>query len=144
MFNSWQRKPSENEAKELVHDSYVMHIHTNVCRHCGCGERYQTMFEVWTHPTKTHTTGLKQMRPLMTDQLKDLHIAYIELPDQAIPICSDCIQTYKSATDKTPQLAADAGAWADTLRRKYTPEKKEVKIARQYAAGKQIPTLDEL
>src|SRR5215472_5540714 len=135
MFHGYQRKATEAETHELVHDSYLMRIHNTCCARCGSGERYQELFEVWIHPTKTATTGLKQMRPVMTDQLKDMHIAYIEMPDARIPICSDCISTYKCATDQTPTKACTPEAWADTLKRKYQPQRHEVKIARSAGAG---------
>jgi hypothetical protein len=141
----WQRKPTETESVEMVHDSYLMHIHNVHCTRCRGGERYTDLYEVWIHPTKTRTTGLKQLRKY-TGALKDMHVAYVELPISFIPICSDCVATYKSATDKTPLREADTASWAETLKRKYTPTAvAETKIARASSpAAKHIPTLDEL
>jgi len=144
-FSGYTRRATETESKELIHDSYVMYIHTNICSRCGCGERYHELFEVWVHPVKTRTTGLRQQRRLMTTQLQDKHISYIELPDQSVPICSDCVSTYKSSTDKTPTAEPSLSAWADTLKRKAADAAKPAeKIARTSAPAKRIPTLDEL
>lgn len=133
-------KLSESEASELLLDSYVMHIHNNRCKNCDCVERHSHLFEVWTHPTKTRLTALNVLKPVM-GALQPLPIAYIDLPEREVPICSDCVELYTPPTG-TPLLpAADPAAWRETLRKKYTPQ--PVADSRQPETKKE-PTLDQL
>lgn len=129
---------TESDAALLTHDSYVMHIRTQHCTSCSCGERFSTMFEVWTHPTKTRSTGLNVLRPVLGTILKDLTIAYIELPMIVIPLCSECVDTFVHPNRTSTIGVASREAWADTLKRKYTPDP----VASP--KGKVEPTLDML
>lgn len=133
------QKLTETEQTELKLNSYLMHIHRTYCRRCGSGEQYQTLFEVWTHPTKTRISGYRDLRPARS-QLKDLPMACLELPERPIEICSDCVHTYTCTASPIPSNAASAAAWAETLKRKAQEETKpaEIKIARasQPSAGR--------
>lgn len=122
-------KLTESDASELTLDSYLMHIYQTNCLRCGSGERYGQLFEVWTHPTKTRLSGFRELRPAR-GALRDLPIAYVEMPERANPICSDCVHTYQSPTNK-PTRPLSSQEWAETLKRKYTPEPKVVHIARK-------------
>jgi hypothetical protein len=136
-------KITEAEAVELTLDSYLMQIHNTTCL-CGSGERYGLLYEVWTHPTKTRTSGFRELRPAR-GRLRDLPIAYVEMPEHGQPVCSDCVQNYKTPTNKESIPAISAQAWAETLKRKYAPEVKQPKVARSAgAAGIPAPTADEL
>lgn len=138
-----QNRLTEAEAAELKLDSYLMHIHRTKCA-CGAHEHYHTLFEVWVHPSKTKTTGFRDLRPMIRDNMRDLPISYINMPFKLTTICSNCVKHHKSSGGFAAAEAANPVAWAETLRRKYTPEQKEVKIAKQSTPGKYIPTLDEL
>lgn len=132
-------KLSESEAAELQLDSYVMHIHNHRCLACDCVERFSHLFEVWIHPTKTRTTALNVLKPAMS--LQHLPIAYIDLPELPIPVCSDCIETFQHRELATSVLpAADPASWRETLRRKYTP----APAAKPAAEPKKEPSLDQL
>ena len=136
-------KITEAEASELTLDSYLMQIHNTLCDRCGSGERYGQLFEVWVHPIKTRQSGYKELRPAR-GALKPLPIAYVDMAEHRNSICSDCVHTYETPTAKAIP-AVSAQAWAETLKRKYTPEKPEPKIARSTgAAGIPAPTPDEL
>ena len=113
---------TETDSTELQLDSYVMHIHNTLCAHCDSGERYGEMFEVWTHPTKTRLSGYRQLKPQASGPLKDLPITYLSLPTRQVMVCSDCIDTYQSPSSREPIQAISAQAWAETLKRKYTPQ----------------------
>lgn len=142
-----QRPPAkpnitESDAALLIHTSYVMHIKTQHCTSCACTERFNAMFEVWTHPTKTRTTGLNVLRAVLGLQLKDLEIAYIELPSVNIPLCSECVNTFVHPNRVSTIGIASRAAWAETLRRKYTPEPKAAEGPSSKPAH--VPTLGEL
>jgi hypothetical protein len=128
---------SESEVSELQLDSYVVHIHQQACLNCDCRERFSHLFEVWTHPTKTRTTGFRDLR-LTSDQPRDLPIAVVELPERSIPLCSDCAETYDR-----PGLPAiqpiSRSDWEATLKRKYTPEPPAPR-----PQSRPTPTLDQL
>lgn len=129
-------KISEGEAKELILDSYVMYVHTHTCTNCECGERFSQLFEVWAHPTKTRTTGFRDLRPAGRID-RSLQISYIELARQSIPICSDCVAQYETTESERPAVSREA--WAATLKRKYTPPASPVK-----KSTPAVPTLDDL
>jgi hypothetical protein len=139
-----QQHLTQNEAVELQLDSYVMHIHNTHCARCDSGERYGAMWEVWTHPTKTRTSGFRQLVPHV-GPLRDLPIAYIEMAEETIFVCSDCINTYASHSAPAPVQVVSPAAWAETLKRKYAPAAAEVKIARKSTPHvSDIPSLDDL
>ena len=135
-------KLSESEAAELQLDSYVMHIHNHRCQRCDCVERFSYLFEVWVHPTKTRSSALNVLKPATT--LQRLAIAYIELPELPILICSDCIEGFQhhELTDSVLPVANPA-AWRETLQRKYTPQP-AAKPAPTATTEKKEPTLDQL
>ena len=137
-------KITETEASELILDSYLMQIHTTLCDRRGSGERYGQLYEVWVHPVKTPKSGYKEFRPAR-GALKDLPIAYVDMAEQRNSVCSDCVHTYQTRNNQPALPAVSAQAWAETLKRKYTPEVKEPKVARSAgAAGIPAPTPDEL
>lgn len=137
-------KLSETEASSLVLDSYVLHIQTNLCSCCQCGERYSTLFEVWVHPTQTRLNRFNKLLPVFGTKLdRSKRITSIELPPKPVPFCSDCIhQVDTLAPDFVVVTAISRQAWADTLQRKAQQEH-----AWQQAASRQrppAPTLDML
>lgn len=141
-------KITETEAVELTLDSYLMRIHHTQCLRCKSGEQFSELFEVWVHPTKTRHTGFRDLRPA-TQFLRDLPMSYFELPLRAIPICSDCVHTYRCTASPIPANAASNAAWAETLKRKYAQAApQEIKVARatQPTTRKDIPapTAEEL
>lgn len=131
---------TEGDAALLFHDSYVMHIKTALCASCSCGERHSEMFEVWAHPTKTRTSNLHVLRKVIGTHLKDLEIVYIELPPISIPLCSECVNTFVHPNRSSTIGVATREAWADTLRRKYTPEPTPA----AKSTSRPAPTLDQL
>jgi hypothetical protein len=120
-----------------------MHINTHHCRACGCTEQFSTLYEVWVLP-KTPTT--RQLKPRMSVlPLKDdLHVAYINMRERTIPICSDCVSTYRRAADQSPLPEADPGQWAETIRRKYAPEPRVPRLATRVTNPKAIPSIEDL
>lgn len=131
---------TEGDASLLTLDSYVMHIRTHQCTSCQCGERFSSLFEVWTHPTKTRTSNLHVLRAVTQPALKDLAIVYIELPATSVPLCSECVNTFVHPNRISTIGVASREAWAETLRRKYTPEP----VADKTASTKPAPSLDML
>lgn len=131
---------TENDATEMLLDSYIMHRGRQRCLNCDCMESYSTLFEVWIHPTKTRTTGLTSLR-LWTGPaaMKALPLAFLTLPVRSIPVCDDCIEAFEPHGE-APIPHASREAWADTLRRKYTPEP----ASRSESAKPSAPTLDML
>lgn len=113
---------TESDAALLFHDSYVMHMNTQLCESCKCGERFSQLFEVWVHPTKTRATNLHVLRKAIGLVLKDLEIAYIDLPPIRIPLCTECVNTFVHPNRTSTIGLGSREAWAETLRRKYTPE----------------------
>ena len=134
-----QPQITESDAKLLTLDSYVMHIHTQNCISCECSERFSQLFEVWTHPTKTRATNLHVLRRTTTLALVDLEITYIELPPVRIHLCCECVNTFVHPNRTSTIPAVSREAWADTLRRKYTPQDTPSR-----AATRTEPTLDQL
>lgn len=136
-------KITEADAVELKHDSYVMHIHQNSCT-CGSGERYGLVYEVWVHPTKTRLSGFKLLKPAGNGPLRtDVPMAYMEMPRKRLVVCSDCVHEYKTHEIQA-QPAANPQAWAETLKRKYTPEPQAAKTTKSDAGGIPAPTADQL
>lgn len=132
-------KITETDNTELVLDSYLMQIHQNSCR-CGSGERYGQMFEVWTHPTKTRLNGFRMLKPAGNGPLRaGLPVAYVDMPRQHNVICSDCVQHYQPAPKVQAIPALSEQQWAETLRRKYTPEPSAPKVAKSAGADAGIP-----
>lgn len=140
---------SETDQNELKLDSYHMYIHHTSCIRCGSGEQYSELQEVWIHPTKTRTTGLKVMRPA-AEPLKPVNMTFHHKPTRQIPICSDCVHTYQTPAKGAPDNVASMAEWAETLKRKYEPSTPTIKIARasQPSAGTKSeiipPTADQL
>lgn len=126
---------SEAEAAALVHDSYLAQIRSNLCTHCGCGERWIELYEVWVHPTSTRHTKLAVKRPT-TKLLQGFDLVYFEVGQTNVPVCSECIVNYK-VDEKAAAPAASREAWALTLARKYAPEPKQ-------SGGRPEPSLDSL
>ena len=128
-------------AQDLLLDSYVMHVHTHHCRNCTSTEQFSSLYEVWVDPRKPTTRQLKPYTSCLP--LKStLRVNYLNLPDHTVPVCSDCISTYDQ--EAAPLPAADPRSWAETIKRKYTPEPSVVKLATRSAPTKAIPSLDDL
>ena len=55
------------QERDLVLDSYVMHINTHHCRNCTSTEQFSTLYEVWVlpkHPTTKHLKARMSLLPL--------------------------------------------------------------------------------
>jgi hypothetical protein len=130
---------TQTDDRELTLDSYVLHVNTQVCVTCGSCERYSTLFECWVHPTKKMT----KLSRVDGQALKKLPLAHVNQPQRSIPMCTRCVSGYDS-TDKTPLPPISPAAWQDTIRRKYAPEPKTVKIAAPRTPVKAIPNLEDL
>ena len=130
------------QERDLVLDSYVMHINTHHCRACGCTEQFSTLYEVWVLP-KQPTTRRLTPRMSVLPLKPDLRVAYINMRERTIPICSDCVATYAKTVDETPLPPADPGQWAETIKRKYAPAPSAPKLARP-AGVKAVPSIDDL
>src|SRR6516162_5286441 len=130
------------QERDLVLDSYVMHINTHHCRNCTSTEQFSTLYEVCVLP-KTPTT--RQLKPRMSVMSLDpkLRVAYINMRERTIPICSDCVATYRRAADQSPLPEADPGQWAETIKRKYAPAPSVLKVATR-TNPKAIPSIDDL
>lgn len=127
---------TESVAEELILDSYVMHRHHQLCMNCECGEDFSLMYEVWVHPTKTRTTGYRQLKRIILPFKQDLDVRVIDLPQQKVPLCTECVERH-TPHGATVFPACSPEGWAETLRKKYTPEPK-------LATTKTEPTLDQL
>ena len=129
---------SETTASEMVIDSYLMQRSRQRCLCCDSVEAYSTIFEVWTHPTKTRTTGVRSLRvfaPLT--KLKALPMAIVDLPERVVQCCYDCVETFE-IEGENPIAPASREAWEETLRRKYAaPEPK-------LTSEKHVPSLESL
>ena len=138
-------KPTLSLAQErdLVLDSYVMHINTHHCRNCTSTEQFSTLYEVWVLPKNPTTRQLKPRMSVMGLDPK-LRVAYINMRERTIPICSDCVATYAKTVDETPLPPADPGQWAETIKRKYTPEPRVTRLATRQTNPKAIPSIDDL
>ena len=134
---------SESEHNDMLLDSYVTHIHTHHCSRCGDQETFSQIFEVLCHPTKTRTTKLTSLRPVVGLELKPLNLAVIQVPSKLVPICHRCAGSYKVVGKPeiiTVQSSNDR--WQETLRRKYSEPAKEA--AKPPTAPKAVPTLDQI
>ena len=130
------------QERDLVLDSYVMHINTHHCRNCSSTEQFSTLYEVWVLP-KNPTTRRLTPRMSVLPLKPDLRVAYINMRERTIPICSDCVATYAKTVDETPLPPADPGQWAETIKRKYAPAPSAPKLARP-AGVKAVPSIDDL
>ena len=130
------------QERDLVLDSYVMHINTHHCRNCTSTEQFSTLYEVWVLP-KNPTTRRLTPRMSVLPLKPDLRVAYINMRERTIPICSDCVATYAKTVDETPLPPADPGQWAETIKRKYAPAPSAPKLARP-AGVKAVPSIDDL
>ena len=131
------------QERDLVLDSYVMHINTHHCRNCTSTEQFSTLYEVWVlpkHPTTKHLKARMSLLPLDSK----LRVAYINMRERTIPICSDCVATYRRAADQSPLPEADPGQWAETIKRKYAPEPRVTRLATRQTNPKAIPSIDDL
>lgn len=139
---------TESESKDMVLDSYVTYIHAHTCSSCGCVESFSQVFEVWLHPTKTRTTNLRDLRPVVGLALKPLNMAIIKVPPKMIPICCACAGSYKVVgRPEMVTVHANMDSWQETLRRKYAPPSAEPKIAKTAAhssSTKTVPRLDQI
>src|SRR5215471_5146208 len=132
---------SENESKEMLLDSYVTHIHIHECN-CGAFETWSQVFEVWCHPTKTRTTRLTLLRPVVGLELKPLSMTVVQVPRKRIPICHRCAHGYK-VTGKPEIVTVQSSneRWQETLHRKYAEPSKAPAPA---APVKAVPRLDQI
>ena len=128
---------TEADSSALTLDSYIMHVKSQLCRHCDGGAEWGELYEVWTHPTKTRSSALHVLRSASI--IRDgMSVAYIKLPTASVPVCSECISTYRAPMLDTPSIEAPTrAAWNETLRRKYAPEPASAKT-------KAEPSLDSL
>jgi hypothetical protein len=125
--------------REMMLDSYVLHVNTQVCVTCGSCERYSTLFECWRHPKKK----LTKLSRVDGQALKKLPLAHVNQPQKSIPMCTRCIGKYDS-TDLTPLPPVSPAEWAETLKRKYAPVQAEIKVAAPRTPTKLIPNLEDL
>lgn len=135
------RKLFESEAAALVHDHYVV---TKLVTRCVCGATWQhsELYEVWTHPTKTATTGMKQLRST-TEFKPDLELHAVQLKERALPVCSSCWQIRRPKPQTiAPPLTWDE--WAATLQRKAAERKLEASAAPAAARQSSEPKLENL
>ena len=130
------------QERDLVLDSYVMHINTHHCRNCTSTEQFSTLYEVWVLP-KNPTTRRLTPRMSVLPLKPDLRVAYINMRERTIPICSDCVAGYARTIDETPLPPADPGQWAETIKRKYAPAPSVLKVATR-TNPKAIPSIDDL
>jgi len=134
---------TESESRELRLDSYVTYVHHHHCRNCGCDETFSQIYEVWLHPTSTRITTFKDLRPLAGLELLPLHMARIDVQVKQIPLCCQCVGTYR-ARGQGPKVVTNQ-EWQETLRRKYTAQAEEEKIAKTSSATpKAVPRLDQI
>jgi len=98
-----------------------------ICQNCENAELGSTIFEVWIHPTKTGRSGYRSERLFSGRELNRKYaMVVVDMPDRPVPYCADCGDTYASTTadgkgrETFPPCSAEA--WAETLRRKYSPE----------------------
>lgn len=112
-------KLTEGEAAQLQHDSYLAQIRSQICSNCHCGERWIELYEVWVNPIVTARSKLAIRRPTTTIK-QGFELQYFEMPQTEIPVCSECIPTFK--VDEANAIpVASREQWALTLQRKHTP-----------------------
>jgi hypothetical protein len=131
-----QQKPTMSDRSEMIHDSYVMHIHNQKCSSCGHLERFNHFYEVWIHPSKTRLTGMKDLRPANSLKPK-FSVTYIDLPPRPIPVCTECVKLIEREDHMI--ITANPAQWAETLKRKYAPAP-----STPDKPVKTTPTLDQL
>ena len=141
-----QQTVTETESRELLLDSYVTYIHNHHCANCGQTETFAQCFEVWLHPTKTRSSNLRDMRPVIGPALKPLNMAVLQAPERKIPICHHCAANYRVVgRPEIVTVRSTNDQWQETLRRKYAPAPTEPKVAtRSSVPPKVIPTLDQI
>lgn len=128
------------EDRELLLDSYVLHVNTQVCVTCGSCERYSILFECWAHPKKK----LTRLSRVDGQALKRLAVNHINQPQRSIPMCAKCVGKFDS-TDRTPLPPCTPEAWAETLRRKYAePAASQAKPQPASKPTRAVPTLEDL
>lgn len=139
---------TESETKELFFDSYVTLIHT---QHCACGEteHYSQCYEVWLHPTKTRSSNLRDLRPLVGPLDTAKPMAHVARPARMIPVCCFCISAYKAEGNTIAPI--NPMQWQETLLRKaLAAAQPEVRVAKSPTAPaptkpkRMIPTLDQI
>jgi hypothetical protein len=134
---------TESESRDMMLDSYVTYIHNNTCTSCGQTETFAQCFEVWLHPTKTRTTNLRDMRPVV-GVLKPLSMTVLNAPNRTIPICHYCAPHYRVVgRPEIVTVRSTSDQWQETLRRKYEPAQTE-KVAKPAAQAKTVPSLDQI
>jgi hypothetical protein len=134
---------TESESRDMLLDSYVTYIHNHHCSNCGQVETFAQCFEVWLHPTKTRTSNLRDMRPVV-GPLKPLNMAVLNAPDRKIPICHHCAANYRvQGRPEIVTVKSTNDQWQETLRRKYAPAPTE-KVAKPAAPARAVPTLDQI
>jgi hypothetical protein len=149
MFKPNHHPTTETESKEMLFDSYVTIIHKHICTTCNMVEVFSQCFEVWLHPTKTRSSNLRDLRPVVGTHLKPMNMAQINAAERRIPICHRCVASYRVVgRPEIVTVKASNEQWQETLRNKYAPPPKaEVKVARASAAAvtpKAVPSLDQI
>lgn len=134
------QKLSESVSEALQHTSYVLEGRRQVCRCCRRPAGFAMVWEVWTHPTKTATTGLKVLRPQLGPTLKDLPVSHYHKPDETIPFCFACLPQ----TLGKPLAPVSESEWARTLQRKASDTLLDERKTAAAAPRNMTPTLDDL
>jgi hypothetical protein len=135
---------TESEHSALLFDSYVTYIHRHDCVACGSTETFSQCFELWVHPTKTQLSSLRDLRPVTgAPDLTQVSMAVLNAPRKKIPVCHECV--VRQAGPRVVIPASNA-AWQETLRRKYTSDQQEPKVAVKSTspATKAVPRLDQI
>lgn len=129
------------DAREFDLDSYIMHVRTTHCTHCGADHTTSQVYEVHINPSLTGRTAAHRLVPAAS--LKGgFKIGISKLPTQSVPVCHDCLSTLDTAALPIPDMKpVDPREWAQTLRRKYAPQPVPYKPVRPIPKS---PTLDDL
>jgi hypothetical protein len=144
-MNNKPNQITESESRDMLLDSYVTYVHTHHCTNCDGIETFSQCFEVWLHPTKTRTSNLRDMRPVV-GPLKPLNMTVLSAPGRNIPICHRCAASYRVVgRPEIVTVQSTNNQWQETLRRKYAPAPTEPKVAaRSSTPAKVIPSLDQI
>lgn len=105
--------PAPTHERNLIRDSYILHVRKIGCNNCGATTVAQDLFEVWICRGRKDT---RTLRPYAQPLDKSLPVGVSTLPSRGLPLCSNCAHSFDA------QRFDSEKSWRETLIRKSAAE----------------------
>lgn len=134
--------PKDNSMAGFTRHGYLLHIRTQHCSNCGAKSTYTSVNDIYV---RKHGESVdRQMFPRVTRIEPGYPVEHSKLPDETIPVCHQCINSFNNQPQA--DLISEA-EWAATLKRKYAaepPPKAAARPTQQTSHFPRNPTIDDL